>query len=508
MLSILCPMLLTLAADQPPAGHTGPWQYSNGLITQNGEFWADWESYFAQQEDRSWRCGTKDKEAVDLGLLGGSPSDCTFNSTNPNAAYDPSVTLYRIPCVVHVITSGSQGNLSPACVESGIRILNEDFLALPGTNGGPGTDTQIEFFLAEVDPNGNPTNGITYTNNNSWFNDNGSYWNTLAWDPDRYLNIYTNTASGALGYVSTFPQEGGAGSNSDRVVILYSTFGDCATLFPFNLGRTLTHEVGHYLGLFHTFQGGCGGNCSNSGDLICDTNSQSFPNSGCGSPSSCGSLDPVHNYMDYSDDSCMYEFTPDQARRMRCSLEFYRPDLAEVGPAAPGACCFANGTCTSVLSNECTSSGGTFEGGNTSCAPSPCPPPTIGSCCFGSECSELTPTGCETGGGVFNGLGSSCADNVCAPRACCLTTGDCVVLVPDTCSAVGGTSDAADCASSSCAPPACPEDLNDNGSVDFADLLEVLGSWGACGGCDEDFDGNGVVEFNDLLNLLSKWGAC
>jgi len=425
-------MLLTITADQPPAGHTGPWQYSNGLITQNGEFWADWDSYFAQQEDRSWRCGTKDKETVDLGLLGGSPSDCTFNSTNPNAAYDPSVTLYRIPCVVHVITSGSQGNLSPACVESGIRILNEDFLALPGTNGAPGTDTQIEFFLAEVDPNGNPTNGITYTNNNSWFNDNGSYWNTLAWDPDRYLNIYTNTASGALGYVSTFPQEGGAGSNSDRVVILYTTFGDCATEFPFNLGRTLTHEVGHYLGLFHTFQGGCGGNCSTAGDLICDTNPESFPNYGCGSPSSCGSLDPVHNYMDYSDDSCMYEFTPDQARRMRCSLEFYRPDLAEVGPAAPGACCFANGTCTSVLSNECTSAGGTFEGGNTSCAPSPCPPATIGACCFGSECSELTPTGCETGGGVFNGLGSSCADNGCAPRACCLTTGDCVVLVPDT----------------------------------------------------------------------------
>ena len=154
------------------------------------------------------------------------------------------------------------------------------------------------------------------------------------------------------------------------------------------------------------------------------------------------------------------------------------------------------------------SAGGTFEGGNTSCAPSPCPPPTVGACCFGSECSELTPAGCENGGGIFNGLGSSCADNVCAPRACCLTTGDCVVLVPDTCSAVGGTSDAADCASSSCAPPACLEDLNDNGSVDFADLLEVLGSWGVCGGCDEDFDGNGVVGFDDLLNLLSKWGPC
>ena len=268
----------------------------------------------------------------------------------------------------------------------------------------------------------------------------------------------------------------------------------------------------------------------------------------------------------------------------------YRDEIesrgGEFGVPAPGACCFANGSCALLFNSECDSSGGVFEGASTSCAPSPCPPPTmgaccfgtvcseltptgcetaggsfgslgsdcssdpcapraccldsgdcilvsaddcliaggstdavdcassscapptIGACCFGSTCSELTPTGCETGGGVFNGLGTSCADNVCAPRACCLTTGDCVVLVPDTCSAVGGTSDAADCASSSCAPPACPEDLNDNGSVDFADLLEVLGSWGTCGGCDEDFDGNGVVEFNDLLNLLSKWGAC
>ena len=108
---------------------------------------------------------------------------------------------------------------------------------------------------------------------------------------------------------------------------------------------------------------------------------------------------------------------------------------------------------------------------------------------------------------VFSTVSDLPALTMCVPpRACCSTTGDCVILVPDTCSAVGGTSDAADCASSSCAPPACPEDLNDNGSVDFADLLEVLGSWGACGGCDEDFDGNGVVGFDDLLNLLSKWG--
>ena len=146
--------------------------------------------------------------------------------------------------------------------------------------------------------------------------------------------------------------------------------------------------------------------------------------------------------------------------------------------AAPGACCFANGTCTSVLMNVILPVA-LLKVATPAVLHHHVLPPTVGACCFGSECSELTPAGCENGGGIFNGLGSSCADNVCAPRACCLTTGDCVILVPDTCSAVGGTSDAADCASSSCAPPACLEDLNDNGSVDFADLLEVLGSWGA-----------------------------
>ena len=72
-----------------------------------------------------------------------------------------------------------------------------------------------------------------------------------------------------------------------------------------------------------------------SGDLVCDTNAESGPNFGCGTPSSCGSLDPVNNYMDYSDDACMNQFTPDQARRMRCTLEFYRTELPEIGPGVP-----------------------------------------------------------------------------------------------------------------------------------------------------------------------------
>jgi hypothetical protein len=210
--------------------------------------------------------------------------------------------------------------------------------AMAGTNGENGYEHRVEFYLAEVDPNGNSTNGITYSNNDTWFNDGGSYWNSLAWNPDRYLNIYTNTASGALGYVPFLPQEGNVGGNEDRVVVLWSTYGEDGPYGPpFDQGRTLTHEVGHYLGLFHVFDG-CGGNCATSGDRVCDTTTQSTPTWGCSNSNSCSTPDNIDNYMDYSDDLCMEQFTPNQGRRMRCTLEHYRPELFQAGPGCGFSC--------------------------------------------------------------------------------------------------------------------------------------------------------------------------
>jgi hypothetical protein len=302
-------------------------------ITYNS--WAELaESGFHHLEEN--RCKTI---SFDFGddVARGTPSDCTFSRTRIEPEYEPSVAKYRIPVVVHVISrTNGTGNLSDARVTSQIEILNEDFQAIAGTNGGPGTDVQIEFYLATEDPNGNPTNGITRSVNNTWFNDGGAYYNTLAWDTNRYLNIYTNSGGGALGYVPNLPQGGIAGSNADRVVVLHSTFGRNAPYAPFNLGRTATHEVGHYLGLEHTFSGGCS-NSYTSGDLIVDTNPESSPTFGCpGSRSSCGSQAPIDNYMDYSDDRCMNKFTPEQANRMRCSLINYRPNLYTL--AGPTGC--------------------------------------------------------------------------------------------------------------------------------------------------------------------------
>ena len=314
-----------------------PWQTNDGIIHFQGRAFESWSAYFSDREaegNHDHRCGLQIQAdpGADGRLAMNPPSDCSCSNTNPAAQYDPSVGLLRIPCVVHVIrnSSGSLGDIPVDRVISGIRILNEDMKALAGTNGANGNDAQIEFYLATVDPDGNSTTGITFSNNDTWYNDGGSYYNSLNWDPSRYMNIYTTTAGGNLGYVPFLPACGSPGSSSDRVVVLWESYGDNAPIgSPYNLGRTLTHEVGHYLGLNHTFNGGCeSGSCTTGGDLICDTAPQNSPTFGC-SGSACGSPVPDDNYMDYSDDICMEQFTPDQNRRMRCTLEYYRPDLTE-----------------------------------------------------------------------------------------------------------------------------------------------------------------------------------
>ncbi len=312
-------------------------QTPDGNIVLDDVLYHSWADYTASDFFRinGKRCGTVPSHQQGPGLRGGGVGDCTYTFTNPDPIYDPSVVKYRIPVVVHVIRhdNGVTGHVSESTIHSQIDILNQDFLALVGSNGQNGTDIQIEFTLATTDPLGAPTNGITYTDNTTWFDDIGPYWNTLAWDTNLYLNVYTNNAGGDLGYVPDLPQGGIVGWNGDRIVILWAAFGPDAPVGPpFNQGRSLTHEVGHYLGLDHTFASGCGNpfSCYTSGDLICDTNPQALPTSGCSDAHSCGGPDPFHNYMDYSNDLCLEEFTPEQARRMRCSLEHYRPILFDI----------------------------------------------------------------------------------------------------------------------------------------------------------------------------------
>ena len=336
-------------AQVGPAAPPAFWVHDDGRVEvndANGQMIFDEMGDYLASDwfiDNGRRCGLPPEAARPSGeddfpadgVAGGSANDCTCNRTNPSGIYDSDGgVLYRIPVVVHVIqnSAGSQGYISPTCVQSQIDVLNEDFNAISGTPGAPGTDCKIEFFLATEDPNGAATDGITYSQNTTWFNDGGNYYNSLAWNTREYLNIYTNTASGALGYVPALGCANIDGQSQDRVVILYTAFGDlgCATASPYNRGRTATHEVGHYLGLEHTFSGGCSSqsNCNQNGDLVCDTLPQGNSTSNCSSSTSCGqSHNNQRNYMDYSVDSCMNNFTYEQQLRMRCVLEHYRVQL-------------------------------------------------------------------------------------------------------------------------------------------------------------------------------------
>jgi hypothetical protein len=290
------------------------------------------------------RCATPERDLTIMEL--GPATDCAYTSTNPAEQYEP-IDVWEIPVVFHVIQrTNGEGFVAQSLIESQIEVLNEDFRALQGTPGAPGLDTRIQFRLAKLDPNGMPTTGVTYSMNNMWFNDSGAYWNSLGWDTTRYMNVYTNSAGGDLGYVPDIPQGGVAGTPQDRVVLYWEVVGRNAPYGPpYDQGRALTHEIGHYLGLCHTFEGGCApaGQCYTNGDLICDTNPESNPNFDCNAgSSSCGSTDAVHNYMNYSDDTCLWEYTLEQARRMRCTLQFYRPFVYDLPEGAFESFCNAS----------------------------------------------------------------------------------------------------------------------------------------------------------------------
>lgn len=291
--------------------------------------------FFSEQfraEER--RCQTHEPDVAFI-----DPSDCSFNSTTIEPDYQPGIT-YEIPVVFHIISrSDGQGFISTELIQSQVDVLNEDFLALAGTLGAPGTNTTVRFVLASTDPEGNPTSGINYHTNDAWFTDPGSGSNdmkqALAWDTKHYFNIYTNDAGGALGY-ATFPQQS-AGTINDGVVLLWTSVGRNSPQGGiYDLGRTATHEVGHYLGLFHTFQGGCGSTSSpySTGDKVADTQSHSSPNFDCEEddvPSTCGGgNNPIRNYMNYTPDACMNRFSAEQTNRLRCSMIHYRKELYRI----------------------------------------------------------------------------------------------------------------------------------------------------------------------------------
>ncbi|GBD88388.1 pregnancy-associated plasma protein-A [bacterium BMS3Abin03] len=283
------------------------------------------------------RCGTTDymeqmmlqNPSWEEKLVGMEEQTQTIIQQNPSFLSTETITV--IPVVVHVVYHTEEENISDPMIYSQIDVLNEDYRKMPGTNGwnnNPvGADTKYEFRMATVDPDGNPTDGITRTHtekivfgvdNTVKFNASGGH---DAWPTNKYLNIWVcNLGDGYKGY-SQFP---GGDPATDGVVILYTAFGRPSSLPPYNYGRTTTHEIGHWLYLYHTFWNGC----DPPGDFCSDTPYESEPNLGCPvGHISCGSIDMVENYMDYTDDICKNIFTNDQDNRMDVAVNVFRNEL-------------------------------------------------------------------------------------------------------------------------------------------------------------------------------------
>ncbi|MEJ2887693.1 zinc metalloprotease [Actinomycetospora aeridis] len=241
--------------------------------------------------------------------------------------------LTTIPTVVHVLWSSDDQNISQDQIQSQIEVLNADFRAqnkdkvdVPDCWTGLVADANVEFVLASTDPDGGATDGIirkrtdvtSFTVNDRMKSD--ATGGSDAWPTDRYLNLWVCNLGDVLGYAQ-FP---GGPADTDGVVILTSAFGTSGTATaPYDLGRTATHEVGHWLNLRHIW--GDKNDCSGS-DEVDDTPTARRPN--FGRPTfphvTCGNGpngDMFVNYMDYTDDAVMVMFTAGQAERMNAALD-------------------------------------------------------------------------------------------------------------------------------------------------------------------------------------------
>lgn len=306
-----------------------------------------------------------------------SPKTAELKAKRLSGKIQKATIVYNIPVVIHIVHNGDAintignivgENISDAQAASQIEIMNQDFRRMNNTPGvanttGLAVDVEINFCLATQDENGLPTSGIIRHNitpySNNVANDaDGADWETRAdvelmkantqWDPTKYLNMWTFRAggkdlskgglNGLLGYAQ-FPSASGldglndneGSASTDGVVASFDAFGSIAfndNSFilnqTYNLGRTMTHEVGHWLGLRHIW---------GDGDCTVDDYCDDTPNAGnanyvCSVVNSCTDIpassdknDMVENYMDYTTDACMDTFTQDQKDRMIAVME-------------------------------------------------------------------------------------------------------------------------------------------------------------------------------------------
>ncbi|MEM9919476.1 MAG: M43 family zinc metalloprotease, partial [Bacteroidota bacterium] len=299
--------------------------------------------------------------------------DLLSNRTNGGGRMD-----YVLPVVVHIVHDGGAENISDADVLLGIDNLNEAFANTGYYDPSTGVDTRIQFCMASRDPQGNSTNGITrtqssLTNMTDYTSQDLSVKNLSRWNPLEYINIWLVReicrpgACGVAGY-AYFPSA--HGSSVDGIMMEARWFAQSK-----GSSGVQIHEMGHYLGLYHTFQGGCTNNdCLLDGDRVCDTPpDQSTARVPCGgSANSCTSdvntgdpnnpfttdqQDMYINYMDYGDFDCYSAFSQGQSDRMHFTIENIRQSLLD-----SKAC---QTPCTSPITAAFTPGGGTIDLGTS-----------------------------------------------------------------------------------------------------------------------------------------------
>ncbi|MEA2652071.1 MAG: hypothetical protein QOI85_1792 [Chloroflexota bacterium] len=227
----------------------------------------------------------------------------------------PSNFSVTVSVYWHVVTDGAAGAVTDTQIRNQVSAINRGF-----SGGEGGAATGFTFSLA----------GVTRTNNAVWYKSQSAgaeheMKRALKQGGDSALNVYSTSGGALLGYAYLPEITDTAQAYLDGIVIDWRTMPGVSTAYAgvSDEGDTLTHEAGHWLNLEHTFFG----QCNKNGDFVSDTPPQKSATSGCPTgKDTCPApgLDPIHNYMDYSDDSCITQFTPGQVQRMRDAWLFYR----------------------------------------------------------------------------------------------------------------------------------------------------------------------------------------